>query len=83
MEIDGKDYRFIVFSDVSDRDGLGVEVSIELSSETRTVCEVFRSDVDGTVTFTAFEEDIPLVVVERACRMARERLLGDDELGGR
>jgi hypothetical protein len=72
MMIEGRSFDFVVASDVQTRDGLGVELN---ENGRGPVAEVFRSDLDGTLTFTAFEENLPLRAVEMLLEHAREVLL--------
>jgi hypothetical protein len=53
------------------RDGLGLEL---LGEPYRVAAEVFRCDVDHTVTIRLFEDGIPDDVLEEFVRRARERL---------
>lgn len=53
------------------RDGLAVELIDESS---QVIAEIFRCDRTGTVTFSAFHNDIPFIQVESLIRVAREKL---------
>ena len=63
-------HQIIVFSDVADRDGLGVE----LWDGDSQLAEAFRDDTAGTFTFTTFDQDLPVVLVEEFLALARRRL---------
>ena len=65
-----EDHQIIVFSDVADRDGLGVE----LWDGDAQLAEAFRDDTAGTFTFTTFDQDLPVVLVEEFISLARKRL---------
>lgn len=60
------------FSDVSNRDGFGVEL---LAPTTRTVmAEVFANDEDGAFTLITFSNVIPVVVIEWFVAEARRSI---------
>lgn len=67
--LDGHEWPFIIGSDVQ-RDGLYLEVQ---NPQGGVAFEIFRSDRKKTVTLTAFQEDIPMEVVEAASAFARPR----------
>lgn len=67
------DRRFILVrgSDV-ERDGMYLEL---LDEETqRAVAEVFYSDASDAMTFTAYDEDLPLRAIERLIERGKELL---------
>jgi hypothetical protein len=68
--LNDQQWPFIIGSDVQ-RDGLYLEVQ---NPQGDVAFEIFRSDRERTVTFTAFQEDIPMEVVEAAAAFARPRL---------
>ena len=78
MIIQGRTFEFVIASDVS-RDGLGVELAESTPDGRATVAEVFRSDADGRMTFTAYEEDIPLSAIEQLLAEARRVLLPESD----
>jgi hypothetical protein len=53
------------------RDGLGIEL---VSADGDVLAEVFRCDVDRTVTFSAFATDLPLAAVRMLIERALDRL---------
>ena len=55
---------------MADRDGLGVE----LWDGDSQLAEAFRDDTAGTFTFTTFDQDLPVVLVEEFLALARRRL---------
>ncbi|MER9597104.1 hypothetical protein [Mesorhizobium sp. M0244] len=55
-------HSWIVASDVSDRDGIGVELLIEGD----LVLEIFRDDTKRAREVTLYRADIPLELVEEA-----------------
>ncbi len=65
----GSHWQFVIGSDVN-RDGLYLEVH---SPDGGVAFEIFRSDRAKTTTFSAFQEDIPLEIVEAAATYARPR----------
>jgi hypothetical protein len=71
---EGDDHRLQVFSDVRDRDGLGVELYV--GSDPEPVAEAFRDDTGRTRT-VRFRTDrpVPLSAVEALLECART--LGD------
>jgi hypothetical protein len=70
---DGREYRLLLASDVDRRDGLGLELYDTGAPE--PLMEIFRDDVTGRVTLTAFgSEPLPLALVERFMDVARDRL---------
>ena len=69
-EIDQERYQAMIGSDTSDRDGMYLEVW----EAKEQLLEVFYSDLDGAMTFTAYRPDIPLHVVEWAIAEAKGRL---------
>jgi hypothetical protein len=73
MDDDGG-HRLRVFSDVSDRDGLGVELYVGPSGD--PVAEVFRDDTERTRTVRfSTDRPVPLSAVEALVECART--LGD------
>ena len=54
--------RVIIASDVSDRDGIGVEIY----RNDKLVIEIFRDDTKLTRTVTLFQQDISLELLEES-----------------
>jgi hypothetical protein len=74
MEFDGRQFELTDFSPVRE-DGTYLELD-ELTSGNRvTVADVFYSDADGTMTFSAFQRDLPLAAIEWLIARARESLI--------
>jgi hypothetical protein len=71
-EIAGRQYKMIVGSDVSERDGMFLEL---YDDNEESILEVFYSDADGSLTFTAWRQDLPLAVVEWAIAEGKCRLI--------
>ena len=67
---DGREWPFIIGSDI-ERDGLYLEVQ---DPEGQVVLEIFRWDERRAVTFTAFQPDLPLPLIEAALEAAKARL---------
>ena len=65
--------RTMVFSDVSERDGLGIEIY----RDDELVIEVFRDDIKRTRTVAAFKEDISLELVEDAIAIFKKEITWD------
>jgi len=76
-EIDGRTYDAAVGSDVSSRDGM----FLEIWDGEDLIIVVFYSDADGTMTFTAYREDLPLPVVEWAIVEGKARLVPEAKVG--
>jgi hypothetical protein len=70
VEVAGLNYHAVIGSDVQ-RDGMFLEIS---DSQNIAVAEVFYSDVDHRMTFTAWKQDLPVEVVEWAVGYARLHL---------
>jgi hypothetical protein len=67
-------YRLLLGSDV-ERDGVFVELDREEGGRRAILLEVFCSDVDGSLTFTAYEPcEVPFAVVEQFVARARAEL---------
>ncbi|MEQ1941789.1 hypothetical protein ABMA32_05115 [Mesorhizobium sp. VNQ89] len=73
MRIAGREFSFVIGSDV-DRDGMYYEVSESKAGSKTVVAEVFYSDKDRRMTFTAFLPDLPFEVIEHLAEQARDRL---------
>ena len=69
-EVAGRQYDVIVGSDVAERDGM----FLKLYDAAEQILEVFYSDTDGSMTFSAFRLDLPLAVVEWAITEGKVRL---------
>jgi hypothetical protein len=54
--------RVIIASDVSDRDGIGVEIY----RDDKLVIEIFRDDTKRTRTVTLYQQDISLDLLEES-----------------
>jgi hypothetical protein len=77
MEFDGRKFEMLIASDL-ERDGMWLE-AWEGSDQ---VAAVFYSDVSGKFTFSAFNEDLPLDLLEYMSRRSRERLVPATEIVG-
>ena len=60
MTFDRSNYRIVKASDVSDRDGVGVEIS----RDGKLVCEIFRDDTERTRTVWLAEQVVSLEGIE-------------------
>ena len=56
MALDRSNYTIVIASDVSDRDGIGVEIS----HKGKLVCEIFRDDTEQTRTVWLASQSLPL-----------------------
>lgn len=65
--------RTIVASDVSDRDGIGVEIY----RKDELVVEIFRDDTEKTRTITVFKKDISLELMEEAIEIFKKEIPWD------
>ena len=64
------EYKFQVASDVSSRDGIG----IEYYRDEEIIIEIFRDDMKKTREVTLYEKDIPLDVVENSIQIFKEKI---------
>ena len=62
--------RIEIASDVSTRDGIGVE----MYKNDEIIIEIFRDDTKCTRTITVFKEDIPLDVMEECIAVFKEEI---------
>ncbi len=67
--------RYIVASDVSDRDGIGVE--IYSGEEEDMLLEVFRDDTKKAREITLYKRDIDLELVEQAITLFKKEIPWD------
>jgi|TARA_R110001592_G_scaffold361185_1_gene671227 hypothetical protein len=65
--------RVVVASDVSSRDGIGVEVY----RDNELVAEIFRDDTDKTRTVTIFKESISLELMEECIQLFKKEIPWD------
>jgi len=73
FDIAGRNYVCVRGSDV-DRDGMYLELCEIGGAETRTVMEIFYSDVTSDMTMSLFDKAMPLPVVEWMIASAKESL---------
>lgn len=57
-----KDYEVIIVSDVHTRDGIGIEIW----HDNKLLIEVFRDDGNKNYTFSTYESDLPLELIEES-----------------
>jgi hypothetical protein len=57
-----KKERVIIASDVSERDGIGIEVY----RNDKLILEIFRDDTDKTRTITVYKKDLSLELMEES-----------------
>ena len=65
--------RVIIASDVSDRDGIGVEIY----HDEKLVIEIFRDDTKRTRTVTLYQQDIPLELLEESIKTFKKEIPWD------
>jgi hypothetical protein len=65
--------REIIASDVSDRDGIGVEIY----RANKLVIEIFRDDTKRTRTVTVYQEDISLDLLEESIETFKREIPWD------
>ena len=63
-------YKTIIFSDVSSRDGIGIEVYFHND----LILEIFRNDLKKTIDVTMFKQNISLNVVEESINIFRKKI---------
>jgi hypothetical protein len=73
MKLRGRTIAVTMGSDVP-RDGMYLELFYDGHEHENSIAEVFRSDRDGSMTFSAFEPEIPLEVVEWLISEGKRRL---------
>lgn len=73
MNVGGRQFELTLASDVQ-ADGLLLELDVIHPDSRETCALVFRSHVDGTTTFTAYQGELPLAAVEWLVGEARRRL---------
>lgn len=62
--------RVVVASDVSRRDGIGVEIY----RDDELIVEIFRDDTDRTRTVTVFKESISLELMEESIQIFKKEI---------
>jgi len=67
------DIKVVVASDVSDRDGIGVEIYLH----DELVVEVFRDDTKQAREVTLHKNDVPLELVEESIAIFRREIPWD------
>jgi hypothetical protein len=65
--------RIIIASDVSDRDGIGVEIY----HDDKLVIEIFRDDTKRTRTVTLYQQDISLDLLEESIQTFKKEIPWD------
>ena len=61
---------YVVASDVSQRDGVGIEVYLD----GELILELFRDDIRHTREVTAYRKDVPLEIVEQAIALFKKEI---------
>jgi hypothetical protein len=65
--------RVIIASDVSDRDGIGVEIY----RDDKLVIEIFRDDTKRSRTVTLYQQDISLELLEKSIQTFKKEIPWD------
>lgn len=65
-----EDCEILIVDGGPERDGLG----LELWHNDNLLLEIFRDDEKLIQTFTSFQEDLPLVLIESAIKAFKERI---------
>lgn len=65
--------RVIITSDISNRDGIGVEVY----RDDKLVIEIFRDDTKQTRTVTLFQQEISLNLLEESIQIFKKEIPWD------
>lgn len=72
--------KVVVASDVSNRDGIGVEIYLD----SELALEIFRDDTKKTREVTLYKKDVPLNVVEESIAIFKRKIswafIEDDKL---
>ncbi|MDG4875538.1 hypothetical protein P9273_10555 [Mesorhizobium sp. WSM4935] len=78
IELAGRNYRATIGSDVQ-RDGMYLEL---VDDRKQIVGEIFFSDIDGKITVTLSQPEVPVELVEWMIATARVRLPPADPAAG-
>jgi hypothetical protein len=70
MPFDRSTYQIVRASDVSSRDGIGVEIS----RGGKLVCEIFRDDTARTRTVWLADQDVPLDELEGFIQIFKDEI---------
>jgi hypothetical protein len=70
VTFDRSNYSIVRASDVSNRDGIGVEIS----RDGKIVCEIFRDDTDRTRTVWLAEQVVPLEELEGFIQIFKDEI---------
>jgi hypothetical protein len=70
MAFDPSRYQIVRASDVSTRDGIGVEISYK----GKLVCEIFRDDTDRTRTVWLASQEVPLEDLEGFIQIFKDKI---------
>ena len=73
MEVDGRRFEQTLASHVK-ADGMYLELDEVTTGSRVSAADVFYSDADGTMRFSAYEPDLPLAAIEWLIVEARRRL---------
>ena len=71
MEILNKEkYEIIIASDVSTRDGIGIEIY----EDGELILDIFRDDTKKTKEVTLFKEQVSVEIIEEALQLFKEKI---------
>lgn len=65
--------KVVIASDVSSRDGIGVEISFD----NELILEIFRNDKKKSRELTLYKKDVPLEIVEEAIAIFKKEIPWD------
>jgi len=68
-----EDYEVIVASDVSERNGIGIEIW----KNNVLLLDIFRDDTTKKFTISLFERDLPLELIEKSIIYFKKEILQD------
>lgn len=73
MDVQGRRFELTMASDVQ-ADGMWLELDEMRGEDRESAAAVFYSDADGTMTFTGYQDGLPLAAIEWLVAEARRRL---------
>ena len=73
MNSNSQEIKVVIASDVSGRDGIGVEIYIR----EELMLEIFRDDTKKSREVTLYKQDVPLTVVEEAIAIFKREIPWD------
>lgn len=71
--MESNEIKVVVASDVSDRDGIGVEIYIR----DELILEIFRDDTKRAREVTLYRKDVPLELIEKSIQIFKREIPWD------